>query len=204
MSIRIAVVDDHDVVRFGIKYMLRLDGEFRLVAEGSCAEDAVRIAGEVKPDVMLLDIRMLGKSGTDALEDVMETDPDAKVVMLTTSDKEEDVYRSVQGGAKGYFLKETPAPKMVEAIRAVASGGTWLPPEIMGVYRSRAASKELSKREKEILQYVAKGLQNSDIAKLLGVGLDCVKVHMKHVLAKLEVSDRAEAASEGIRRGIID
>lgn len=204
MSIRIAVVDDHDVVRFGIKYMLRLDGEFRLVAEGSCAEDAVRIAGEVKPDVMLLDIRMLGKSGTDALEDVMETDPDAKVVMLTTSDKEEDVYRSVQGGAKGYLLKETPAPKMVEAIRAVASGGTWLPPEIMGVYRSRAASKELSKREKEILQYVAKGLQNSDIAKLLGVGLDCVKVHMKHVLAKLEVSDRAEAASEGIRRGIID
>lgn len=201
--VRVAIVDDHDVVRFGMRYMLRIDKDMELVAEGANAEDAVRMADEVKPDVLLLDIRMPGTDGTDVLEEVMETNPDLNVMMLTTSDKEEDVYKSVRLGARGYLLKETPAPVMVEAIRAVASGGTWLPEEIMDTYNTRMRSLELTRRDKEILRLVARGMGNGDIARVLSISLDCVKTHVSSILRKMHVSDRAEAVAEGIHRGII-
>ena len=123
--------------------------------------------------------------------------------MLTTSDAEEDIYRAVTMGAKGYLLKESDPQNLLDAIRTVAAGGTCLPDSLRRIYESRASERGLTVRESEILRYIAKGCSNEDIAKILGLSLNTVKTHVKSILVNLGVSDRAEAVAEGIHRGII-
>jgi len=200
---KVAIVDDHSVVRFGLKYMLKLGRDMKFAAEGATAEDAVRIAREVKPDVMLLDVRMQGRGGISALQEILAENPAQRVVMLTTSDAEEDVFQSLRLGAKGYVLKDADPEKVVDAIRTVAAGGTVFSDEIMRTYELRASAKGLSAREKEVLQATAKGLSNQEIGDALGISFSSVKAHLKHAFAKLDVSDRAEAIATAIRRGII-
>jgi len=199
----VAIVDDHSVVRFGLKYMLRLGRDMKFAAEGATAEDAVRIAREVKPDVMLLDVRMQGRGGISALQEILSENPGQRVVMLTTSDAEEDVFQSLRLGAKGYVLKDADPEGVIAAIRAVAAGGTSFSDGIMQTYELRASAKGLSDREKEVLQAAAKGLTNQEIADAIGVSFSTVKVYLKHAFAKLDVSDRAEAIATAIRRGMI-
>jgi len=199
----VAIVDDHSVVRFGLKYMLKLGRDLKFAAEGSTAEDAVRIARELKPDVMLLDVRMPGRGGISALQEILAGNPQQRVVMLTTSDAEEDVFQSVRLGAKGYVLKDADPEGVIAAIRKVAAGGTVFSDDIMRTYEIRASAKGLSAREKEVLQAAAKGLSNQEIADALGISFSSVKVHMKHAFAKLDVADRAEAIATAIRRGVI-
>ncbi len=201
---KVAIVDDHSVVRYGLKYMLKLGRDIKLAGEGSTADDAVRLAGEEKPDVILLDVRMPGRDGISALEEILKESPGQKVIMLTTSDAEEDVFRSLRLGAKGYVLKDADPETLIEAIRTVAAGGTVFSDEIMRTYETRAASKGLSAREKDVIAAVSKGFTNQEIADLLGVSFSTVKIHLKHAFEKLEVSDRAEAIAAAIRRGIID
>lgn len=201
--ITVAIVDDHSVVRFGIRYILQLDKELKLVAEAENGEQAVDLVKKNHPDIVLMDIRMPGAGGISALEAVLKVSPATKVIMLTTSDLDEDIYRSIRGGAKGYMLKDLEPKLMVAAIRDVAAGGTYFPKEIQAQYDVRSSSKDLTPREQEVLGLLVKGLSNPDIARVLSISPNSVKIHLKHIFEKLDVQDRAEAAAAALRRGII-
>ena len=193
-AIKVCIIDDHSVVRMGLKYMLSYIDDVECVGEASGAFGA---------DITLLDVRMPGVDGIGALDEILADNPDAKVIMLSTSDAEEDIYRAVTMGAKGYLLKESDPNRLLEAIRTVAAGGTCLPGELKRVYDARAAERGLTSRESEILRYIAKGYSNEEIADMVHLSLNTVKTHVKSILANLNVSDRAEAVAEGIHRGII-
>lgn len=202
-AIRVCIIDDHSVVRMGFKYMLSLVPDVVCVGEATGGEGAAKFVRDCGADVVLLDVRMPGTDGIAALDEIMSDNPDAKVVMLSTSDAEEDVYRAVTKGAKGYLLKESDPSRIVAAIHSVAEGGTCLPEELRRVYEARAAERGLTAREREILRYVAKGLSNEEIGGYVGLSLNTVKAHVRNILDALNVSDRAEAVAEGIHRGII-
>ncbi len=201
--IKVAIIDDHSVVRYGMTYMLKLANDMKVVADGSTAADAVNIARSGEADVILLDVRMPGEDGISALKALLEANPRQKVLMLTTSDAEEDVFKSVRGGAKGYVLKETDPDGIIAAIRAVAGGGTSFPGDIMKIYEARAAARGLTPRETEILKAVAKGFTNQDVARALDISPNSVKMHLRHIFDKLGAADRTEAVAAAIRRGII-
>ena len=201
--IKIAVIDDHDVVRMGIKYMLRFGRGLAFAGEHDAGEGAGRFVAECGADVVLLDVRMPGIGGIGALKEIKAEAPGAKVVMLTTSEAEEDIFAAVNLGASGYVLKDSKPETIFEAITTVAAGGTWFPESVQRAYDCRSAERGLSPREVEVLSYAGRGMRNQDIANLIGVSLSCVKIHMKHVLEKLNASDRAEAVSIAISRGII-
>lgn len=202
-AVKVCIIDDHSVVRMGFKYMISFAEDIVCVGEAAGGEDAAAFVRGCKADVTLLDVRMPGVDGLAALQAILADNPAAKVIMLSTSDAEEDVYRAVSLGAKGYLLKESDPNRLLEAIRAVAKGGTCLTDELRRVYEMRAAERGITPREREILQYVAKGFSNEDIARTLGLSLNTVKAHVKSILLNLNVSDRAEAVAEGIHRGLI-
>ena len=201
--IKVCIIDDHGVVRMGFKYMMSYVDDIVCVGESDVGEGAAEFVRGCGADVTLLDVRMPGTDGLAALEAILADNPAAKVVMLTTSDAEEDIYRAVTLGAKGYLLKESDPQNLLDAIRTVAAGGTCLPDSLRRIYESRASERGLTVRESEILRYIAKGCSNEDIAKILGLSLNTVKTHVKSILVNLGVSDRAEAVAEGIHRGII-
>ena len=175
--VKVCIIDDHSVVRMGLKYMM------------SYIDD--------------VEWRMPGVDGIAALDEILSDNPDAKVIMLSTSDAEEDIFRAVTMGAKGYLLKESDPNRLLDAIRTVAAGGSCLPEELRRVYEARAAERGLTSRESEILRYIAKGYSNEEIADMVHLSLNTVKTHVKSILSNLNVSDRAEAVAEGIHRGII-
>ena len=202
-AIKVCIIDDHSVVRMGLKYMISYIPDVECVGEASGGEGAAAFVRGCGADVTLLDVRMPGVDGIAALGEILSDNPDAKVIMLSTSDAEEDIFRAVSMGAKGYLLKESDPNGLLKAIRAVAAGGTFLPEELRRVYEARASERGLTQRESEILRYIAKGYSNEEIADMVGLSLNTVKTHVKSILANLNVSDRAEAVAEGIHRGII-
>lgn len=202
-KIRIAVIDDHAVVRMGLKYALGIFKDLEFAGEHSDGEGAVDFVAKIKPDVVLLDIRMPGKDGVAALRDILAANPSQKVVMLTTVGTEEDVYQSLTLGAKGYVMKDSAPNNIVDAIRTVAEGGKYVPSEIRDLYEARKNSPELTPRELETLTLLSKGLSNREIASRLGISEDGAKIHLKHVNEKLEAKDRVDAVAIGIRRGLI-
>ena len=201
--IRVAIVDDHDMMRVGVKYVLGLTTEFSVVGESRGAEDLDEFVLSCKPDVLLLDVNMPGRDGIAALEEIRAARPDQKVVMLTVSDAEENVFAALKGGAKGYVLKDAETDDIMAAIRTVAAGGEYLPESIRRVYETRRASPGLSPREREVLQLVVRGFHNREIADMLNIGENGVKKHLKGIFAKLDVATRTEAASAAIERGIV-
>ena len=201
--IKVAIIDDHSVVRMGFKYMLAFAKDMKLVGEATGGEDAAKFVADTCPDVVLLDVRMPGVGGIAALTEILAADPQMKVLMLTTSDTEEDVYRAINQGAKGYILKETEPNVLLDAIRTVAAGGTCVPEAIQRIYDARASEKGLTARERETLLYVSKGFSNEEIAKQLGISANTVKAHVASILATLGAGDRAEAVAIGIQRGLI-
>mgnify|MGYP003291899379 CR=1 FL=1 len=202
-KIKVAVVDDHAVVRMGLKYALALFKDMVFVGEHSDGEGAVEFVRKTSPDVTLLDIRMPGKDGVTALGEIRKALPEAKVIMLTTSGTEEDVYRSLNLGARGYVLKDRDPQLIVDAIRKVAAGGKYVPDEVKAVYDSRSQAPELTPREHETLTLLAQGLSNREIALRLGVSEDGAKIHLKHVYDKLEAKDRVDAIAIALRRGLV-
>lgn len=201
--IKVAIIDDHSVVRMGFKYMLAFAKDMKLVGEATGGEDAAKFVADTRPDVVLLDVRMPGVGGIAALTEILAADPQMKVLMLTTSDTEEDVYRAISKGAKGYILKETEPNVLLDAIRTVAAGGTCVPEAIQRIYDARVSEKGLTARERETLLYVSKGFSNEEIAKQLGISANTVKAHVASILATLGAGDRAEAVAIGIQRGLI-
>ncbi|MGO4441514.1 response regulator [Rhizobium sp. RAF56] len=199
-EIKIAVVDDHPLFREGVTRSLAEMKGFTIVAEGGSCEDAISIAETLEPDILLMDISMPG-GGLEALQEILQRDPDRKIVILTVSEMSDDVTRALDYGAMGYALKGVGSRTLGEIIRTVSSGQTYVAPTLSARLISTVVSspkharlRKLTVRERGVLEYVAQGLSNKHIAIKLDLQEKTVKHHMTQILAKLEVSNRTEAA----------
>jgi len=201
--IRILVVDDHHVVRSGLAASLGLEDDLAVVAEAGSAEEAATQFRKHEPDVVLMDLRLPGANGAAGTAALRRDWPDARVLMFTTFDSEEDIYRAMQAGARGYLLKSAPREELLAAIRAVAAGERHLPAALAQRLAGRVGTPDVSEREREVLQLIARGKANKEIAAALGISEETVKRHASNIFVKMGVADRAQATSEGIRRGLI-
>jgi len=202
--IRILLVDDHYVVRMGLAAILQMEPDMSLVAEADDAERALEEFRKHRPDVTLLDIRMPGVSGVEATRRIRAEFPEARVVMLTTSDGDETIFQAVKAGTSGYLLKNAPGDELIAAIRQVHAGERYLPRAVASRLAERNPDASLTPRELEVLELLTKGLTNREIGELLGFSTNTAKAHLKHILSKLEVSDRTEATRAAVQRGILD
>ena len=202
--ISIAIVDDHAMVRMGLKYVINLHSdEFSFAGEHPCGTGAGAFVANTKPDILLLDICMPDRDGIQVLEDVLLVRPEQKVIMLTTSEADNDVYRALNMGAKGYLLKDRDSDDLFKAARAVASGGTFVPEAVRELYRQRQMTEDLTPKESEVLEKLAGGLSTDGIADSMSITDNAVKKHLKSIFSKLGVSDRVNAVTEAIRRGFV-
>jgi DNA-binding NarL/FixJ family response regulator len=201
--IRVFCVDDHPLMREGIAAVIRNESDMQLVAEASTGHEAIQGFREHQPDVTLMDLRMPDMGGIDALLAIRTEFADARVIMLTTFEGDAEIQRALEAGAQGYMLKSMPRKQLVDMIRKVHAGKKQIPHEVAVQLMEHIGDETLSKREVEVLQKVAGGNRNSDIAALLFISEETVKGHVKHIMEKLGASDRTEAVAVGIRRGII-
>lgn len=212
-SIRVLVVDAHDLFRTGLRRLLEDQG-LHVVADERSAENAVRVAAEVEPQVVTMDVEMPGMSGIEATSRILEILPSAAVVMLTTADDEEAVLAAVLAGASGYLLKDAKPPEIVRGIRAAAAGQSLIAPAVAGSLLARlrrlgaderpAGMLPLSAREIDVLRLVVAGNENSDIARALHLSTSTVKRHVSNTLVKLGVENRIQAAVLAVRLGLVD
>ena len=206
MSVRILVTDDHPVVRAGLSGMLSGEPDFEVVGEAQNGKEAVAFVGELKPDVVLMDLRMPEMDGVTAIDPIKSEYPDVHILVLTTYESDADILRAIETGATGYLLKDTPREELFGAIRTVAQGQSPLAPGVAARLMQRVRNPEeegLSTREIEVLELVAHGTSNKEIAKQLWVSETTVKSHMLHIFDKLGVTDRTAAVTEALKRGII-
>ena len=202
--IRIVIVDDHPVVRAGLASMLGTQAELEVIAAASSGEEALRLVGEHLPDVLLLDLRMPGLSGVETLQALKAAGRTVRVIILTNYETDEDIYRAVQAGAQAYLLKDTSLHEMLDAIRAVHAGKRYIPRHIASRLAERMVRTDLTARELEILKLLSKGPTNKQIGHALGISNNTVRNHVLKIIEKLDVSDRTEAATTAIQRGLID
>ena len=205
-KIRILMADDHPVVRAGIRGMLETQPDFEVIAEAENGQEAVASASKLKPDVILMDLRMPQMEGVEAIGKIKESQPEIHILVLTTYDTDADIVRAVEAGATGYLLKDAPREELFRAVRATARGEAVLAPivaaRLMGKMRS-PGEESLSPREIEVLLLVARGATNQDVAEKLHISKATVKSHLLQIYQKLGVSDRTAAATTALERGII-
>jgi len=202
-NIRILIADDHFVVRMGLIALVNTEDDLEVIGEASDGQQAVELFGKLKPDLVLMDLRMPIKDGIAATTEIFRNQPHARVLMLTTFDGDTDIHRALQSGAQGYVLKNATGVDLIPALRAVAAGQKWIPKEISARLASRKLFEDLTARELEVLQQIARGLANKEIAHALKITEHTVKDHLKHILGKLHVADRTEAVTVALQRGII-
>jgi DNA-binding NarL/FixJ family response regulator len=202
-QIRILCVDDHPLMREGIAAVIRNEPDMLLVAEAASGREAVQAFRQHLPDITLMDLRLPDIGGIDAMIAIRTEFGDARIIMLTTFEGDVEIQRALEAGARGYMLKSMPRKKLVEMIRKVHSGKKHIPVEVAAHLAEHLSDEALSKREVDVLQKIAGGNRNSDIAELLFISEETVKGHIKHIMEKLGASDRTEAVAIGIRRGII-
>jgi DNA-binding NarL/FixJ family response regulator len=201
--IRVLSADDHALLREGIAAVINGQPDMTMIAQASSGREAIQLFRQHRPDVTLMDLRMPDISGIDALIAILAAFPDARIVMLTTFEGDVEIQRSLAAGARGYLLKNTPPKELVEAIRQVHAGRKRIPREIAAQLAEHIADERLTEREIDVLQHVAGGNRNRDIAEQLAISEETVKVHVKHIMEKLGASDRTAAVSIAVRRGII-
>jgi two-component system NarL family response regulator len=199
----VLVVDDHPVVRAGLRAMIDAQPDMETVAEAGNGEEAVDLFRRHQPAVTLMDLRMPGMGGVAAIETLHESFPDACILVLTTYDGDEDIYRALHAGARAYLLKDMPREELLETIRAVHAGAHRLPPEVAARLAERMHQSELTSREIEIVERIADGLSNKQIAAALGIGEATVKTHVNNIMGKLGASDRTHAVTLALRRGFL-
>ncbi len=204
--IRLLIADDHPVVRDGLRGMLAGQPDFQVMGEAADGATAVRLAAELAPDVVLMDLRMPVLDGVTAIRQIRARQPAARILVLTTYDTDADILPAIEAGATGYLLKDTPRDELFRAIRATAAGESVLAPAVaarlMGKMRA-PAEERLSARELEVLGLVAEGASNGDIGQALHISEATVKSHLLHVFAKLGVADRTAAVTVALQRGIL-
>jgi DNA-binding NarL/FixJ family response regulator len=203
VTIRIMVVDDHPVVREGFVGMIATEPDMELVAEASTGEEAQRLFRRHEPDVTLMDLRMPGINGVEAIRAIRREFPGSRFIVLTTYDGDEDIYRALQAGAQAYLLKDMLCEEILAAIRAVHAGQRRIPAAVGTRLADRMTGMELSPRELEVLQRVAEGKSNKEIAAALEVTEATVKGHLTNILGKLGVTDRTQAVIAALRRGLV-
>jgi two-component system NarL family response regulator len=201
--IRILIADDHSVVREGMVSLVKRKPDMKVVAEASNGREAVDLWKEHRPDITLLDLRMPELDGVGAIKEIRELDENARIVVLTTFDGDEDIYRAIKAGAKGYMLKDTAREALMECIRKVHGGETCIPPTLASKLADRVSGETLSTREIEVLQRVAVGKSNKEIGAELFISEGTVKTHVKSIFSKLDVVSRTEAVATATRRGLI-
>lgn len=201
--IRILVVDDHFMVRMGLSASLNVEGDMRVVAEAANGEEALRVFRQHHPTLVLMDVRLPGINGIETAAAILKDFPGAHILMLSTHAGEEEIYRSLQAGASGYILKSAVREQLLQAIRQVCRGEPYIDPGVSSLLAARLAHRSLTSRELEVLRMVVKGLSNKEIAAILNIAEVTVKLHVSHVLEKLNVKDRTHAATEALKRGII-
>lgn len=197
------LVDDHSVVRMGLSAILSLDKGLRVVSEAEDGEQAVEQYRKSRPDVALMDVQMPKMGGVEGLRAILAEWPEARVIMLTTSDLDDDIHRALEAGASGYLLKNVSRCELVGAIREVHAGRNYVPTAIRHRLDELEKRRQLSAREIEVLDGMRRGLTNKDIALSLSLSEHTVKAHVKSILGKLESADRAEAVARGFELGLL-
>jgi len=201
--IRILTVDDHPLMREGTAAMIRSQADMLLAAEAANGTEAIQRFREHQPDVTLMDLRLPDMSGIDALIAIRSEFPEARIIMLTTFEGDVEIQRALQAGARGYMLKSMPPGELLAGIRDVHAGKKRIPPDVAAHLAEHLGDEALTARELEVLQQVAGGSRNRDIAGRLFITEETVKVHVKHIMEKLGAKDRTEAVAIALRRGII-
>ena len=201
--IRILIVEDHHVVRKGLMALLAAVPEVEVVGEASDGVEAVARFGELQPDVTLMDLQLPNMGGVEAITRIRRDFPAARFIVLTTFDGDEDIYRSLQAGAKAYLLKGMTCEELLSTIHAVNSGRTFIPPQIAEKLAERMSTQELTARELRVLERIVAGRANKEIAADLKISETTVKSHVNSLLGKLGVADRTHAATVAIQRGIV-
>ena len=202
-SIRILSVDDHDLVRKGVAAILDTEPDLCLVAEAKTADEALRSYRQHRPDVTLMDLRLPDKSGIETTREIRSEFPEARIIALTSYDGDQDIYRALEAGIRGYLLKDMVHAEVIRAIRTVHAGKRFIPVEVTQQLSGFFPEVALTPREVEVLSLVARGLGNKEIADMLGTAAGTVKAHVQSILSKLGAKDRTHAVAIALRRGIL-
>ncbi|WLW57969.1 response regulator [Streptomyces sp. YU58] len=206
MTVHILIVDDHPVVRFGLRGMLETYDDLRVVGEAGSGDEAIVLAAATRPDVVLMDLRMPGTDGATATARIRQEHPGIRVLVLTTYEGDADILSAIEAGATGYLLKDTPIGTLTDAIRAAARGETVLAPPVAArlvTHLQAPAGEQLTPREVQVLGLVARGLSNSEIGRQLYIGEATVKTHLLRTFVKLGVNDRTAAVTVALSRGVL-
>jgi len=202
-SIRVLCVDDHRLMREGVSKIVGVQPDMEVVAEASNGEQAVAQFLASRPDVTLMDLQLPVMSGPEATRRIREADGSARIIVLTMYHGDEDIHRAFEAGAMGYILKDTISDDLIHVIREVHAGHRIVTPDIQHALDERARRPTLSQRERQVLELMAEGMRNKEIAAALGISADTTGMHLKNLFTKLEVHDRTAAVAKAIRRGII-
>jgi len=201
--IRILVVDDHPLLRAGLATSIGAESDMEIVAAASNGQEALELFRQHRPDITLMDLKMPVMGGVESIQAIRGPFPSAKVIVLSTFQGDEDIYRALEAGAATYLLKDTLADDLVRVIREVFAGGRPLPAPVAQRLAGRMLQPELTARELDVLRLIAKGMRNKEIAGQLGISEETTQGHVKHILSKLGLHDRTEAVTVAVRRGIV-
>jgi two-component system NarL family response regulator len=201
--LKVLVADDHPVVRRALVDVINKQPDMRVICESGDGRDAVTKAAAEQPDVCLLDLRMPEMDGIQVMKAIQERVPNTRLVIFSSYNTEEDVYRAIEAGAQGYVLKEAPVEDIIASVRAVAGGGIWISLNVGAKLAKRVSDQDLTPREREVLRVLATGKSNKQIGATFNISEATVKVHVTHILEKLHVSSRSEAITGAAKRGLV-
>ena len=201
--IRILIVDDHPVVREGLSSMISAEPDMEVVGEAANAADAIESFSRLRPSVVLMDLLLPDTEGSEAISSICGRFSDAQILVLTSAAGDEDIYRALEAGARGFLFKDMAPRELMQAIRTVSAGRRYVPAPVGARLAENLPRTELTVREIEVLQLVASGLRNKEVAFKLNVSESTINAHVKHIFEKLAVRDRTEAVTTALRRGLI-
>lgn len=202
-TIRVMCVEDHRIVREGLALIINQEPDMKIVGACATGDEAVSLYRTSKPDVTLMDLRLGATSGVDAIKAIRKEDPNARIIVLTMYEGDEDIFRAHQAGATTYLLKDTLSSDLVRVVREVHKGERPVLPEVQARLAERASMPTLTSREIEVLQLISQGLRNKEVGAMLGITEGTVQIHVKNIFAKLNVNDRTGAVQVAVRRGLI-
>lgn len=201
-KIKVLVIDDHPIMRYGVAAIIQARNDMTVVAQGGTAASAIELHREHSPDITLMDLRLPDGSGVDAIREIRRFSPQARFIVLTTYDGDEDIHQALEAGARGYLIKGMPHEALIDALRKVYSGGRFLPPPVARALAARLPDCELSAREREVLALLVRGRSNREIADELSIKEATVKSHVSVILMRLNVTDRTQAVIAALQRGL--